>query len=460
MKKENRLKKLAWLAKLDRLVGSLAYTLWDTKEGGTRLEEFNKLKKFDRLPPSQTSEIQTQKLDKLIKHAGKTTEWYKKIVDSQKINTERLITIDDLALFPVTTKLDIRENTDQFLSSLYTRESLNKTKTGGSTGVSLNLFFDEPCQRLRNAAQMYADNLAGWNIGDRVAAVWGNPPVATSLKEKLRSYLLERTIYLDTMNLNPTSMMAFVKLWQEFLPEVIFGHSHSIYILAQFLLKNNIQSLRPAGIVATSMMLVEHERTTIEEAFNCKVTNRYGCEEVGLIAVECEQHNGMHINSAHVIVECLDGNDQPVKFGEPGKLVITDLNNYAMPLIRYRVEDVGILSERQCSCGRTSPLLEKLEGRVADFLKKADGGQVAGVSLVERTLTKIPGIEQMQLVQEHLHKIVINRVKGSEYNEQTDQLLLEEFRLVFDADVTITINDVISIAQEKSGKYRFSICKI
>jgi phenylacetate-CoA ligase len=445
---------------LDRLVGSLAYILWDTKEGGLRLSEFDRLKKFDRMPGAQTSQLQTQKLDKLIKHAGKTTEWYRKIIASKKIDIALPINIADLAFFPVTTKLDIRENTEQFLSSSYTRDSLNTAKTGGSTGVSLNLFFDEPCQQLRNAAQMYADNLAGWNIGDRVAAVWGNPPIARSLKEKLRSYLLERTIYLDTMDLNSTSMMAFVKLWQAFSPEVIFGHSHSIYILAQFLLKNNIQNVRPKGIVATSMMLVEHERIIIEQAFSCKVTNRYGCEEVGLIAVECEQHQGMHINNAHLIVECLDGNDQPVKSGEPGKLVITDLNNYAMPLIRYRVEDVGILSERQCSCGRTSPLLERLEGRVADFLKKADGGQVAGVSLVERTLTKIPGIEQMQLVQEQLHEIHINRVKGKEYNEQTDQLLINELKLVFDADVALIINDVTSIAQEKSGKYRFSICKI
>jgi phenylacetate-CoA ligase len=105
-------------------------------------------------------------------------------------------------------------------------------------------------------------------------------------------------------------------------------------------------------------------------------------------------------------------------------------------------------------------LLERLEGRVADFLKKPDGGQVAGVSLVERTLTKIPGIEQMQLVQEQLHEILINRVKGPEYTPNTDAQLIAEFREVFDASVNLIINDVEKIPQEKSGKYRFSICKI
>src|SRR5690606_12574062 len=146
----------------------------------------------------------------------------------------------------------------------------------------------------------------------------------------------------------PDSMGAFVKRWREFRPDMIFGHAHSIYIFAKYLNENGITDLRPQGIVATSMMLLNHERDVIELAFAAKVTNRYGCEEVGLIAVECAEHEGMHINSPHIILEALDGNDQPVTPGQPGKLVITDLNNYGMPLIRYRVEDVGVLSERIC----------------------------------------------------------------------------------------------------------------
>jgi phenylacetate-CoA ligase len=445
---------------IDNLIGKIAYWLWETKEGGQRLDEYYALKRHEKLSPENLAALQIQKLNQLMQHAQKTSPWYKKIIAERGIATNKQFSLKDLEQFPVTTKMDIREHSDEFISTGYKREKLNHAKTGGSTGVSLNLFFDERCQQLRNAAQMYADNLANWNIGNRVAAVWGNPPIAKTFKQKLRSYLLERTIYLDTMNLNPSSMSTFVDKWNRFIPVVIFGHSHSIYIFAQFLLKNNITHLTPKGIVATSMMLLDHERNVIEQALHTKVTNRYGCEEVGLIAVECEQHKGMHINSPHIILECLDANDQPAQYGEPGKLVITDLNNYGMPLIRYRVEDVGVLSQGLCRCGRTTPLLERLEGRVADFLKKLDGGQVAGVSLVERTLTKIPGIEQMQLVQERLDEIMINRVKGSDYNEQTDRLLIEEFSMVFGKETRLVINDVKSIPQEKSGKYRFSICKI
>jgi len=445
---------------LDRLLGYIAYTAWDIKEGYIRLGEFKALKQQERWPTTDIQLLQVDKLNRLVRHAYATSQWYKNIIDAQGIDIQHELTLDDLKKFPVTTKKDIRDNTSLFISTQYDQNSMPKAKTGGSTGVSLNLFFDEKCQKLRNGAQIYADSFSGWKPGARIAAVWGNPPIEKTFREKLRAFLLDRMIYLDTMDLNPQSMSAFVERWRQFKPDMIFGHSHSIFIFAKFLLEHKITDLRPRGIVATSMMLLDQERKIIEDAFKTQVSNRYGCEEVGLIAVECELHNGMHINSSHIILECLDENDQPVAYGEPGKLVITDLNNYGMPLIRYRVEDVGVLSERKCGCGRTTPILERLEGRVADFLKKTDGGQVAGVSLVERTLTKIPGLEQMQLVQEKLNEITINRVKGPEYSPATDIALLTEFRHVFGSDVTFVIQDVHKIPQEKSGKYRFSICKV
>lgn len=445
---------------LDRLLGRLTYIAWDTKEGRVRLSEQQNLINQQYWSPSALEALQVKKLNRLVKHAAATSKWYKNIIAEIGLNTDKEITLADLQRFPITTKKDIRDNTTSFISSQFNPEDMPKAKTGGSTGVSLNLFFDERCQKLRNGAQMYADSFSGWKPGARIAAIWGNPPTAVSAKEKIRSFLLDRMIYLDTMDLNSKSMKDFVDHWHRFSPDMIFGHSHSIYIFAKYLLEQKITTLRPVGIVATSMMLLDQERQAIEDAFQCKVSNRYGCEEVGLIAVECEMHQGMHINSPHIILECLDENNEPVPFGIPGKLIITDLNNFGMPLIRYRVEDVGVLSEKPCSCGRTTPMLERLEGRIADFLKKNDGGQVAGVSLVERTLTKIPGIEQMQLVQEQLNEIIINRVKGPEYTPATDDALLAEFSQVFGTDVALVINNVDKIPQEKSGKYRFSICKI
>ena len=436
------------------------YPLWDFKDRSSRLKELSALNKQQWWSEDKLRDLQWTRLQDLLKYAADKSPYYRRLFQDYGLEPDNLSSWEGFQQIPVTTKQELRNQTDDFISDDYDKNTLVTAKTGGSTGVSLNLFFDEQCQERRNAAQMWADRWAGWLPGEKKAAIWGNPPVARGLKQRLRLQLMDRTIYLDTMNLNDRSMGAFVENWRQEKPKAIFGHAHSIYLFARYVLEKGHTDLRPKNIVATSMMLLDHERDIIEQAFGCKVTNRYGCEEVGLIACECEQHRGMHLNLPHLVVEFLDANNQPVKPGEPGKIVVTDLNNFAMPLIRYRVEDVGVYSTRYCECGRQLPILEKLEGRVADFLKLPDGGQVAGISLVERTLTKVPGIEQMQLVQNSLDEVLINRVKGQEYSDQTDTLLLRAMREVFDETVSLVIQDVSKIPQEPSGKYRFSICKV
>lgn len=435
------------------------YPLWDVKDKSQRLQEWKSLEQQQWWSRERLDRLQWERLAKLLEYAGQHSAFYRKRFQEQGIDPAKVSWRTDFQKILVTTKQDLRNNLNTFISDEFERSQLVTAKTGGSTGVSLNLFFDENCQERRNAAQLMADRWAGWDLGLKKAAIWGNPPVPTSVKEKLRHHLLDRTIYLDTMDLNDQSMGAFVERWRREKPGAIFGHAHSIYIFACYLRDKNVTDLRPQGIVATSMMLLEPERAAIEDAFGCAVTNRYGCEEVGLIACECEQHKGMHLNLPHVYVEFLDEQNNPVPPGEPGKIVVTDLNNYAMPLIRYRVEDVGTYTERECTCGRGFPVLERLEGRVADFLKLLGGGRVAGISLVERTLTKVPGVEQMQLVQEKLDQVLINRVRGREYTENTDRELIAAMREVFGEQVELIIQDVPQIPQEPSGKYRFSICK-
>ncbi|TDT39478.1 phenylacetate-CoA ligase [Halospina denitrificans] len=445
---------------LESLSKHFFYPLWELKDRSIRLAELKRLEAQQWQSAEIVAEDQWARLSELLRHAQTNSPWYRKLFREQCVDVETIRTPGDFQSLPVTTKKDIRNNTDAFIADGFRKEDCVRAKTGGSTGVSLDLYFDKACQERRNAAQFLVDRWAGWDLGVKKAAVWGNPPVAKTPKQKIRQVLLDRTVYLDTMDLSPDSMAEFVALWRQEKPKVIFGHAHSIFQFARYVLDSSITDLRPKGIVATSMMLLEPERQVIEQAFGCSVTNRYGCEEVGLIACECESHNGLHLNMPHVYVEFLDAHDQPVSPGQPGKIVVTDLNNYAMPLIRYRVEDVGVPSERSCSCGRSWPLMERLEGRVADFLKTPDGSQVAGISLVERTLTKVPGLEQMQLVQEDLHFIRINRVKARDYTPDTDDQLINEMRGVFPETVRLQIETVPSIPQEPSGKFRFSICKV
>lgn len=439
---------------------NIFYPLWDIKDQSIKLSSLKELQKSQWLSESELKQNQWKKLNAVLNYAYDNCEYYHQKFKQFQIILEKIDKESDINKIPILTKKDIQTHGDSLISKAFHKQTLCDSKTGGSTGQSLHVYFDKQCQELRNAAALRSDRWAGWDLGDMRAAIWGNPPKADTLKKKIRNLLYDRIIYLDTMDLNEQSMTEFIGIYRRYNPPVIFGHSHSIYIFAKFLDSKGISDLKPKGIISTSMMLLDHERELIERIFQCKVTNRYGCEEVGLIACECEKHEGMHLNIDHLYIEFIKDDGTPAKPGEEGSIVVTDLINKGMPLIRYKVEDVGIPTDRKCSCGRGLPLMEKVTGRVADFLVKRDGSLVAGVSLIERTLTAIKGIEQMQIVQNVIDEIILNVVKSKDYTNDSERLLLEEFRNVFDATTNIAINYLESIPQERSGKYRFSICNV
>jgi phenylacetate-CoA ligase len=438
----------------------LLFPLWDIKDKSIKMKTLSKLEKSQWMPENTFQLNQWQNLISILEYAYENCTYYKSIFSKNQITPHTIKSYPDLLKVTILTKKMIQDNTDDLISKLYNKETLISSKTGGSTGKSLTLFFNKECEEMRNAAAWRSDRWANWDLGDMRAAIWGNPPKADTLKKKIRSELYDRIIYLDTMDLNEKSMMEFIDVYRKYKPPIIFGHSHSIYIFARFLEEKGIIDLKPKGIISTSMMLMPHERELIERVFQCKVTDRYGCEEVGLIASECEKHEGMHLNIDHLYIEFIKEDGSPAKPGEEGNIVVTDLINRGMPLIRYKVEDVGVPTDRKCSCGRGLPLMEKVAGRVADFLLRRDGSLVAGVSLVERTLTAIKGIEQMQIVQEALDDIILNLVKGVGYCVESENQLLNEFKNIFGKDIRIKVNTIDNIPQECSGKYRFSICKL
>ena len=444
----------------ERLSRHVFYPLWDRKDRSCRLRHWRELEALQWQDREQLRERQWRELARTLEYAERHSPFYRRRLGQAGIRAADIRTPEDLRRVPITTKKDMRENLADMISDEHRRETLVRAKTGGSTGFALDLYFDETCQQRRNAAAMLVDGWAGWRPGMWTAALWGNPPVARTLRQKIRLVCLDRQVYLDTMALNAASMGDFVARWRELRPRALFGHAHSIYVFACWLRDQGITDLRPEAIVSTSMMLLDHERAVIEQVFGRKVTNRYGCEEVGLVACECERHEGMHLNTLHLYVEVVDDAGAPAPPGVPGRLLLTDFNNRGMPLVRYQVEDVGVTSDRSCPCGRGMPMLERIEGRVADFLRALDGTLVAGVSLVERTLTRIPGLMQMQLIQESAATVQVNRVRSPEYTPATDRELIDELRGSLGASMDIVIKDVPGLDQEANGKYRFSICKL
>lgn len=441
------------------LIAALVEPAWDLKERSVRLRTYRNLCRTQWYDTARLAELRAQRLRAIVAHAVTSSPFYGRRLAAAGISPRTVHDISDLAGLPPLTKADVRNELEDILSRGYARTDLVLAKTGGSTGEALRVFCDRRGIQQRAGAALRADTWAGWRLGQPVAAVWGNPPQPRTWRNKLRRLLKDRVFYLDTMRIDDAAIDRFARQWQHWRPGLLYGHAHSLFILAEAVAARGL-TLRPEGIVATSMMLLQNEREVIEATFGVPVTNRYGCEEVSLIACECEQHCGLHLNAEHAYVEILRDDGSPCPPGEDGRIVVTELVNYGMPMLRYEVGDRGVPSDRKCACGRSLPLLETLTGRVADFLLASDGSRVAGISLIENTLTRFTGIKQLQLVQEERLRLLANLVPGSDYGVEVEQQMLAVLRHSLGADMDVQVHLVEKIPQESSGKYRFSICKV
>ncbi|WLE96827.1 MAG: hypothetical protein QTN59_19375 [Candidatus Electrothrix communis] len=433
--------------------------LYYRKNQSPFLNYWKKLEKTQYLSLQELKVIQWQRLKDIYSFLWKHNTFYRNRFQNIGLTETSLKSPDDITKLPLLTKKEIRENSDKLISDGFNKKTLLHFKTGGSTGKALDIYITEGCSELRNACARRHDRWTGWEPGEPIGAVWGNPKLPKTAKGKIFHHFLKPYIYCDTMAVTLDSVEKFANEWDIVQPTMLYGHAHSIFILAQYIQSLGYDQIKPKGILSTSMMLLPHERKVIENVFFCKVTDRYGCEEVSLIGCECEQHNGMHMNIEHLVIEFVGEDGSPANPGEPGKIVVTDLMNKAMPFIRYQVEDVGLPMNTQCSCGRGLPLMGNVVGRLADFLVRQDGTKIAGISLIENTLTDLPGIDQMQIIQNNLEDIRINIVPSLNFDGSVKSALSNYFKKTFPG-ATISINFVKMIRSEPSGKYRFSICHI
>jgi len=443
-----------------KVVRKIIAPLWAWKENSPYLHYLSQLQKNPYRPYDQVRLDQWQRLNRLLNQAYGNTEFYASRLKAAGKAPDTIKDWNDFQDLPLLTKEDIRANKDQMVAKNVPAQKLIPGKTSGSTGISLEFFIDEESRQWKRACTVKYDQWSGWNLGEKIGAVWGNPQHRINWRANLRNLLLERITYLDTLQMDEQDMTRFYHELMKKKPTLLFGHAHSLFLLASFLKKKRLTGVRPRGIISTCMVLHPFEREIIQNVFNCKVTNRYGCEEVSLIACECPEGN-MHLNCDTLILEFIrDG--KPVQPGEPGAIVITDLTNYGMPFIRYKVGDVGIPSAKtSCPCGCTYPIMDSIEGRVADYVMTPEGKFISGISLTENFALRLPGIKQLQIIQDQMDFLIFRLVQGEHFDESTvlrnlDSLVLERFgnRMKY------TVVYVDSIQSEESGKYRFCISNI
>jgi phenylacetate-CoA ligase len=412
-------------------------------------------------PPAVVAARQLGKLKQALRHAYETVPYYRRTWQAAGVHPCDVTALDDLKHFPIVTKADIRAHEAELLSTAYAKEKLVVKRTSGSTGVPLTIRLDEPGKQWKFACTLRADEWSGWRLGQRVAKVWGNPEYRHfGWKGRLRNWLLDRAVHLDTVLLTDERIEEFIRAIRRHRPGLIFGHAHSLYLVADRLKKAGVTDVRPNGVISTAMPLHAWQRRVIEEVFGVPATDRYGCEEVSLIACECEVHRGLHVNTDSVYVEIETTTDGCFRKPHTGPLLVTDLSNFAMPLIRYRIGDVVTLTDRTCPCGRGLPLIEKVEGRDADYVVTPTGGLVSGISLTENFALLIAGAAQVQIVQETVTHLRIRLVPDERFSDESRRQIAKLVGDTFGPAMRYDVELVDAIPQEPSGKYRFCVSKV
>jgi phenylacetate-CoA ligase len=428
----------------------------------SHLSWLQELERTQYLPPEKLELLQFERLRKLVQHASLHCPFYARRFSEFGVSLATLKEPGDVKKFPVLKKKDIQTGWKDMVATCYTRSQLMENRTGGSTGKPLLFYVDLERMESRKAATLRHNRWAGYDIADKAGIIWGaTRDIASFLEGKTppRSMLFERALVLDASSMTETNMLAFARRLVKYGPKVVLGYSNSIFLFATFLEQKGVEKSSPRTVITTAEMLYPHQREKIERVFGCAVYDRYGSRETSVIASECDRHTGLHVNGECLLVETLRDGKKTAP-GEAGDVVITDLLNFGMPLIRYDIEDRASFSGGHCSCGRTLPLLAGIEGRATDFIRTPDGRYVSGAALTIRLVAEIPGLAQAQIVQRELGAVTFRLVKGADFTKESEELLLRKSRELMGEEMRIFLDFVAEIPSEPSGKFRFSISEL
>lgn len=323
-------------------------------------------------------------------------------------------------------------------------------------------FYSDGENFYHDAVNIRGDYWAGLKYGGKALHFWGaerDLEKKKSLYKKIKHKYIVKSKMLSTYHMSEKDFHDYVDIYNKYKPNVIVSYPSPLYHIAEYIKKNNIKIWKPKGIITSSETLFPFQRESIEKVFGVKIFNRYGSREFGHIGAECENHKGLHINTDRFILEIVDANENLCKHGELGEIVITDLDNYVFPLIRYKIGDLGILTERVCTCGINLPLLEKVEGRVFDLIIGVNGNTVAG-TFWTLLRNKINGWKKFQVIQEKINQIDFIL----EDNDEIENNLAEKLSLIVKEklgdEMKINLKIVNKIPLTKTGKYRWVISKI
>jgi len=425
------------------------------------LSHLKELKKTQWFSTKELSQWQWEKLTALLKYAYTNVPYYKDILNQLEINPYHSLTYEDFIKLPIMDKQRFRLCLPKLKSQ--NCPHLDIRRTSGSTGVPLEIPKDRnTIARIRAIMYRYYS----WydiDIGDKQARVLGHPVTFLSrLKEDIQDIILNKT-RLDPVFLTPKNMINYYRKLKKIKPKYMYGYPSAIYEFARYLISKSIDpsDIRLKVIITTGEVLYPFQREFIQSVYKAKVVNEYGCTECGIIAFECPYGN-LHLSSDNLFIEILK-DDQPAKPGEWGEVVVTELFNYSVPMIRYKVGDLMKVSQKQCKCGRGLPIVESVEGRTSEFIELPEGRKVHTELfhyISDAVSEQGGGIKHFRVIQKEIDKFICQIVPDDNFSDKTLNILNKKFKEFLGNNINLKIQIVNEIPKDKSGKLRYFVSEI
>jgi phenylacetate-CoA ligase len=365
---------------------------------------------------------------------------------------------ETITQLPVITRRTLVEHREQLRARSFNGRRFVRT-TGGSTGQPVTVDKDARAFAWDLAATWRGHQWAGVSIGDPQGRLWGVPATPAGRRYAWWADALLHRRRCSAFQFTVADMERYTELLNHFQPSYLYGYVSMLVEYARHLQSSGVAPrYRLRSVIATSEVLEPQLRAVLENAFACPVFNEYGCGEVGRVAHECE-HGSMHLNSEKLFVEVQRPDGTVATEGE-GMLLVTDLLNRAMPLIRYQIGDVAKLGTATCACGRGLPVLEKVFGRAYDMITGPGDRKFHGqffVYMIEQANRLRLGIDAFQVIQSGLNELTLKIVPGRGYGSATEAFVRSYLRERFHPDVQLSLRAVDHIERERSGKMRLVV---
>jgi phenylacetate-coenzyme A ligase PaaK-like adenylate-forming protein len=397
----------------------------------------------------ELEKIQSLKLQKMIQYAYNNVPYYHDLLDSVNVKPDDIQSKADLYLLPITSRSILQETPpDKLISKKINRQHLKKITTSGSSGSPLTVYLRQKEFDKNNLLWARASQANGQRLFGK-AAYLKYSPSPTFWFEKLGIWKKIIIPIKDEIDQKVSNL-------RRINPEIIKGNPFELLLLAQNILDKKIKDITPASIFSMGSLLDEDARSLLQKAFQSEIFDYYAATETGLIAWECSEHKGYHINLDAIVVEIIHKGQQALP-NEAGRIICTNLNSHSMPFIRYDLGDIGTMASESCSCGRGLPLLKSIEGRADDFFIDGDGKSHSPSNIVNRMKT-IGGIKKFKLIQTDADRIKAQIVITEDLSVHTiSQQIQSVLRTVLGEKLEIEIDLKDEIPRDPERKIRSMI---